>query len=147
MLGGCSCRCFFALTAENCDYITEYQSVAKNEQINKITAIFDLDKNKLKELMNAGVDESNINEFGRFDDLVESVDKVKAKEYFDLIWSSYAVIITEISEKNIVAMPKKSVCWTALFHQKKLLISLILFSNSFTKYDTNSSYSSNFNCV
>lgn len=67
------------------DYITEYQSVAKNEQINKVTAIFDLDKNKLKELINAGVDESNINEFGRFDDLVESVDKVKAKEYFERI--------------------------------------------------------------
>ena len=47
--------------------------------------IFDLDKSKLKELMNAGVDESNINEFGRFDDLVESVDKVKAKEYFERI--------------------------------------------------------------
>ena len=67
------------------DYITEYQSVAKNEQINKVTAIFDLDKNKLKKLINAGVDESNINEFGRFDDLVESVDKVKAKEYFERI--------------------------------------------------------------
>lgn len=54
--------------------------------------------------------------------------RVITKEYFDLIWSSYAVIITEISEKNTVVMPKKSVCRTALFHQKKLLISLILFS-------------------
>lgn len=54
--------------------------------------------------------------------------RVITKEYFDLIWSSYAVIITEISEKNRVVMPKKSVCRTALFHQKKLLISLILFS-------------------
>lgn len=54
--------------------------------------------------------------------------RVITKEYFDLIWSSYAVIITEISEKNRVVMPKKSVYWRALFHQKKLLISLILFS-------------------
>ena len=41
------------------------------------------------------------------------------KEYFDLIWSSYAIIITEILEIDRVVLPKKSVCWTALFQQKK----------------------------
>lgn len=54
--------------------------------------------------------------------------RIITKEYFDSIWSSYAVIITEILEIDRVVMPKKSLCWTALFHQKKLLISLILFS-------------------
>jgi len=34
-------------------------------------------------MMNAGVTAANTNEFGRFDDLKNCVDKVKAKAYFE----------------------------------------------------------------
>ncbi|WP_313133235.1 hypothetical protein [Anaerocolumna sp.] len=34
-------------------------------------------------MMNSGITESNINVFGRFDDLKDSVDKNKAMEYFE----------------------------------------------------------------
>ena len=34
-------------------------------------------------MMNAGVTAANINEFGRFDDLKNGVDKAKAKAYFE----------------------------------------------------------------
>lgn len=54
--------------------------------------------------------------------------RIITKEYFDLIWSSYAIIITEILEIDRVVLPKKSVCWTALFQQKKLLALLVIFS-------------------
>ena len=40
----------------------------------------------------------------------------------------YAIIITEILEIDRVVLPKKSVCWTALFQQKKLLALLVIFS-------------------
>ncbi|NOQ15396.1 MAG: hypothetical protein GQ583_13080, partial [Methyloprofundus sp.] len=40
-------------------------------------------KAKLSRMMNAGVTEANINEFGRFDDLKGGVDKAKAKAYFE----------------------------------------------------------------
>ena len=65
------------------DYITEYEFNAKNDQIKKITTIFGLDEIKIRALMSSRVTEANINEFGRFDDLKTTVDKNKAKEYFE----------------------------------------------------------------
>jgi type I restriction enzyme R subunit len=65
------------------DYITEYQSEAKNDQIYHIAQIFGIDETKLRRMMNVGVTEANINEYGRFDQLKETVDKTKAKEYFE----------------------------------------------------------------
>ena len=46
-----------------------------------------MDENKLRNLMAANVNEASINEFGRFDDLKASVDKAKAKEYFEKLES------------------------------------------------------------
>lgn len=65
------------------EYITQYQYNAKNDQILRISQILGLDENKLRNMMNSGVTEANINQYGRFDDLKDSVDKSKAKEYFE----------------------------------------------------------------
>ncbi|MCF6234761.1 MAG: HsdR family type I site-specific deoxyribonuclease [Gammaproteobacteria bacterium] len=69
------------------EYITEYQSYANNAQITDIAQQFGLDETefnkKLNKLMNTGVTATNINEFGRFDDLKSGVDKAKAKAYFE----------------------------------------------------------------
>jgi type I restriction enzyme R subunit len=64
------------------EYITEYQYKAKNDQIKKITNVLGLEESKLLSLMNTGINELNINEYGRFDELKITVDKIKAKEYF-----------------------------------------------------------------
>ena len=65
------------------EYITEYKSNAKNDEIKKISNILGLDEDKLREMMNSGKSETNINEYGHFDDLKDTVDKSKAKEYFE----------------------------------------------------------------
>lgn len=65
------------------DYITEYQSKAKNDQIHRISRFFGVDEKKLRNLMAANVTEASINEFGRFDDLKASVDRAKARVYFE----------------------------------------------------------------
>lgn len=65
------------------DYITEYQFKAKEDEIYHLSNALGLDESKLRQLMNAQVSESNINEFGRFDELLVSVDKVKAKQYLE----------------------------------------------------------------
>ena len=65
------------------EYITEYQSKAKNAEIHNISQLLGLDETKLRNMMNYGITESNMNEFGRFDDLKNTVDKNKAKEYFE----------------------------------------------------------------
>jgi type I restriction enzyme R subunit len=65
------------------EYVIEYQFRAKNDQIRRISRFLGVDERKLRNLMAANVTEASINEFGRFDDLKASVDKVKAKEYFE----------------------------------------------------------------
>ena len=65
------------------DYITEYQTRAKNDQIHRISRCLGLDEKKLCNLLAAHVTEANINEFGRFDELKASVDKSMAREYFE----------------------------------------------------------------
>lgn len=67
------------------DYITQYTASAKNAQIEKLVALFGLDKLKLQEMLNTGITEANINEYGRFDSLQNSVDKEKAKAYFEAL--------------------------------------------------------------
>lgn len=65
------------------DYVTEYIFNAKNDQIRKISNTLGLDESKLRNIMNLGVNEKNINEYGRFTELKDTVDKKKAKEYFE----------------------------------------------------------------
>jgi len=67
------------------DYIVEYQSNAKTRQIEQISECFGLDQEKLKALMSLRVQETTINEYGRFEDLCSSVNKDKAKQYFETV--------------------------------------------------------------
>lgn len=67
------------------DYVTEYIATAKNDQISKVARALGLDAAQLRKIMESDVSETNLNEFGRFDDLIKSVDKTKSKEYFEAI--------------------------------------------------------------
>lgn len=67
------------------DYITKYQCKDKSDRIHKLAFTFGLDEKKLKNMTVLKLTESNINEFGRFDELKKSVDKEKAKIYFEKI--------------------------------------------------------------
>ena len=42
-----------------------------------------LDESKLRNMMSLGLTDKNISEFGRFDELKNTVDKDKAKAYFE----------------------------------------------------------------
>jgi type I restriction enzyme R subunit len=65
------------------EYITRYRANAKNEQITSLVRTFGLDELKLRSLLNSGVTEATINEYGRFDELKETVDKTKTKKFFE----------------------------------------------------------------
>lgn len=67
------------------DYINEYKYNAKNDQTHKFAEVFGLDENKLRTMMELNLNELNINEFGRLDDLKKSVDKQKARAYFESV--------------------------------------------------------------
>lgn len=67
------------------EYIAGYIAQKQNDQIHKVAEVFGLDEKKLRAFMRANITEANINEFGRFDDLKATVDKAKAKAYFEAI--------------------------------------------------------------
>ena len=67
------------------DYITEYMARAKNDQIHRMAVTFGMNEQMLREMVSLHLNETNLNEFGRFDNLIKTVDKTKAKEYFEKV--------------------------------------------------------------
>jgi len=65
------------------DYITEYQVRARNDRIHTVAVIFGLDESKLRSMTNSKLTEANINEYGRFDSLKNTIDKAKARAFFE----------------------------------------------------------------
>ncbi|KTF13432.1 type I restriction endonuclease subunit R, EcoR124 family [Pseudoalteromonas sp. H105] len=65
------------------DYINDYQNSEENKKINELVDDLGVDKSLLIELMSSVINEKNINQFGRFDNLKATVDIIKAKAYFE----------------------------------------------------------------
>lgn len=68
------------------EYVIEYISKAKDDQVHRLAFYaLGLDESLLRKLMAGHVTEDNINEFGRFDALKATVNKERAKAYFEKI--------------------------------------------------------------
>ena len=67
------------------DYITLYVTRAKDDQIHRLANALSLNEQMLRDLMAIHVTEDNINEFGRFDALKATINKQKAKAYFEAV--------------------------------------------------------------
>ncbi len=67
------------------DYITEYVKKAKDDQIHRITSVLGVDEEALRTMMKYPITEENINEFGRYDALKSTIDRAKAKQYFEAV--------------------------------------------------------------
>ncbi len=80
------------------DYITEYQCDAKNDRIHQFSITFGLDEEKLRNMIGLKLSEANIKEFGRFDELKKSIDKTKAKKYFEKL-EGKALILPKVNMK------------------------------------------------
>ncbi len=65
------------------DYITSYARKEKDGQVDNMVLALGVDRELLVEMMGLDLTESNINEFGRFDRLKDSVDKARAKVHFE----------------------------------------------------------------
>lgn len=65
------------------DYLTDYQSKAKNSEIDAIVDVLGVDRAKLTELMTTSLTDASINEYGRFDELKATIDQQKARAYFE----------------------------------------------------------------
>lgn len=67
------------------DYLVDYKARAKNKDFATIVATLGVDAGKLAALVEAHVTETNLNEYGRFDDLRGTVNLALAKAYFERI--------------------------------------------------------------
>ena len=67
------------------DYITEYMTRAKNDQIHRFATSIGVDEAMLRSFMQLKVTDANINEFGRFDKLKATVDKATAKAFLEAL--------------------------------------------------------------
>ena len=65
------------------DYISEKQMTAKDQHVIKLHELLGIDKDKLLTLMQAADFTDKANVGGRFDALKDTVDKAKAKAYFE----------------------------------------------------------------
>ena len=67
------------------DYITEYMTNAKNDQIHRFATAIGADETMLRSFMQSKITEANINEFGKFDTLKATVDQKKAKTFLEMM--------------------------------------------------------------
>lgn len=65
------------------DYITSYAHKAKNAQVERVVEALGINSELLTSMTALDLTEANINEFGRFDNLKDSVDKSRAKAFFE----------------------------------------------------------------
>lgn len=87
------------------DYITEYMSRAKDDQIHRLAIQLGLDESQLRALMALHVTEANINEYGRFDALKATVDRNKARHYLE--WREGAALIPPKVNIKVDALLRK----------------------------------------
>ncbi len=67
------------------EYIVEYLRRAKNDQISAFALRLGIYEKALREIMDRHVTENDINAYGQYDSLIQSVDIETAKKYFDEI--------------------------------------------------------------
>lgn len=63
------------------DYIFEYIKNAENDFIRKVSNAFGVNEEKIRNIMSLSINESNINQFGRFDEIIHTADVFKAQNY------------------------------------------------------------------
>lgn len=67
------------------DYLKDYQARAQSEEIKKMVDVLGVDIEKLKALIDANATATNLDDYGRFDELKRTIDKQKVKAYFETI--------------------------------------------------------------
>lgn len=65
------------------DYITSYAHKEKKAQVERVIEALGVDGGLLTTMIGLDLTESTINEYGRFDDLKDSIDKYRAKAFFE----------------------------------------------------------------
>lgn len=74
------------------DYVTQYELNAENDQIKKLSVAFGIDESKLRNLMKLSITAQNLNEYGRFDELLKTINIEQARESLQKIYNKEIAI-------------------------------------------------------
>lgn len=66
------------------DYINDYRERSESKEITKIVNALGVDETILREMLDLNITKVNINEYGRFDKLRETINRKQAKEYMEI---------------------------------------------------------------
>ena len=66
------------------DYVVEYMNQAKNTKLHQVAELFGINELLLKEIMSSAVTADNLNSYNRFSKLTATIDKAKAKQFFEM---------------------------------------------------------------
>lgn len=80
------------------DYVVEYMQKAKDDNVHRLATVLGLNEVQLRALMSSQVEERNLNEYGRYEELKSTVNKKKAKEYFEWL-EQHSIIPPKVSNK------------------------------------------------
>ena len=87
------------------DYLNEYQIKIKNDQIHKFAVAIGYDEELLRELVYARPNEANLNEYGRFEPLRNSLNVDIASSYFEKTRGEKLPIpLVKVEAENLVKM-------------------------------------------
>lgn len=65
------------------DYINKYHEKKKNDEIHRFCELLGFDEAKVRELMLARPNDANLDEYGKFEELMQTLDEDKCKAYFE----------------------------------------------------------------
>lgn len=65
------------------DYINDYRLTQRDREIARLAEYVGINGDMLRRILDAHVTEQTLNEYGRFDDLMDATDLTRAKDYYD----------------------------------------------------------------
>lgn len=81
------------------DYIGDYRTAAKNDQIHRFAEAIGVCETKLREIISLHIPDNNLNQGGHYYELIETLDKTKAKQFLESLNGVTSVLPFQVTAK------------------------------------------------
>ena len=81
------------------DYIGDYRSAAKNDQIHRFAEAIGVNEDKLRNIIGLHLPDNMLNQGGHYSELVESLDKSRARQFLETLNGGATVLPFQVSAK------------------------------------------------
>lgn len=81
------------------DYIGDYRSAAKNDQIHRFAEAIGVNEDKLRNIIGLHLPDNMLNQGGHYSELVETLDKSRARQFLETLNGGTTVLPFQVSAK------------------------------------------------